>query len=63
MDHDAELLGALEPRQFSAVQQQKLPRRALGRFTRALLVLLRLYIIVAVPVVVYAFVRALDTPH
>ena len=40
-----------------------LPRRVLGRGTLALLLLLRAYVALAVPVVVYAFVRALLTPH
>ncbi len=40
-----------------------LPRRALGRGTLALLVLLRVYVVVAVPIVGYAFVHALSAPH
>ena len=39
----------------------RLPRRALGRGTLALLVALRLYVMLAIPVVVYAFVHALRT--
>ena len=40
-----------------------LPRRALGRGTLALLVLLRIYVMVAVPVVGYAFVHAILAAH
>lgn len=36
-----------------------LPRRTLGPGVTALLWLLRIYVIVAVPLVIYAFVRAL----
>lgn len=36
----------------------KLPRRKLGRGTLALLILLRIYVALAVPMVVYAFIRA-----
>jgi hypothetical protein len=41
--------------------KRSLPRRRLGRGTTALLVLLRVYVIIAVPVVAYAFVHALGT--
>jgi hypothetical protein len=37
----------------------RLPRRKLGRGTLALLILLRVYVLLAVPVVVYAFILAL----
>ena len=43
--------------------KQPLPRRKLGRGTTALLVLLRVYVIVAVPIVGYAFFHALGTPQ
>ncbi len=36
----------------------KLPRRKLGRGTLALLILLRIYVALAVPMVAYAFIRA-----
>jgi hypothetical protein len=35
------------------------PRRKLGRGTLALLVLLRVYVVIAIPIVGYAFVHAL----
>jgi hypothetical protein len=38
---------------------RKLPRRKLGRGTLALLIGLRVYVLIAVPLVGYAFVRAL----
>ena len=53
---------ALEPDQFTNVTKVPLPRRMLGRGTFALLVLLRVYVVVAIPIVVYAFVRALAVP-
>jgi hypothetical protein len=36
----------------------KLPRRKLGRGTLALLILLRIYVIFAIPMVAYAFIKA-----
>jgi len=59
MDKSTELIAALEPNQITAVALQPLPRRQLGRATVALLILLRIYIIIAVPIVGYAFVNAL----
>ena len=37
----------------------KLPRRKLGRGTLALLILLRVYVALAVPMVAYAFIKAI----
>jgi hypothetical protein len=37
----------------------RLPRRKLGRGTLALLILLRVYVLLAIPVVAYAFIQAL----
>lgn len=51
----------LEPTQFAAARQQQLPRRRLGRGVTALLLLLRVYVLIAVPIVGYAFVHALIT--
>jgi hypothetical protein len=59
MRHDPALLGALDPNQLTAATQRKLPRRVLGRGTIALLILLRIYVVVAIPVVLYAFIHAL----
>jgi len=53
------LLDALEPGQFTNATQTKLPRRVLGRGTLALLILLRVYVILAIPIVAYAFIHAL----
>jgi hypothetical protein len=36
----------------------RLPRRKLGRGTLALLILLRIYVALAVPMVAYAFIKA-----
>ncbi|MDE2334695.1 MAG: hypothetical protein KGK10_09170 [Rhodospirillales bacterium] len=52
-------LDALEPDQRSSVAERPLPRRKLGRGITWLLVGLRLYVLVAIPIVVYAFVHAL----
>ena len=40
-----------------------LPRRKLGPMILTLLILLRIYVIGAVPIVAYAFIRALLAPH
>jgi hypothetical protein len=36
-----------------------LPRRKLGRASLALLYLLRIYVLIAIPIVAYAFIQAL----
>ncbi len=59
MQHDAMAMRALEPAQRSEAKRRRLPRRHLGRGTLALLVLLRVYVLVAIPIVGYAFVHAL----
>jgi hypothetical protein len=59
MAYDPDLVGALEPEQLAAARLRPFPRRKLGRGVLALLILLRVYVFVAIPVVVYAFVRAL----
>lgn len=59
MEYDPDLIGALDPRQLTAAAMRKLPRRRLGRGTVALLVLLRVYVVIAIPIVCYAFVHAL----
>ena len=56
---DPRLAEALEPSQLTAATQVPLPRKKLSRATVLLLVALRLYVFLAVPIVVYAFVRAL----
>ncbi len=40
----------------------RLTRRALGPGTRALLIVLRVYVFIAVPLVCYAFIHALRAP-
>jgi hypothetical protein len=59
MSDNLELISVLEPGQLTAARQEPFPRRRLGRGTVALLVLLRAYVVIAVPVVCYAFVHAL----
>ncbi len=63
MQHDPALISALEPGQLTAATTCPLPRRVLGRGTLALLVLLRIYVVIAIPVVGYAFFHALVVPH
>ena len=64
MTHDPSPAAGLDPGQLRAAVAPPLPRRALGRGTLVLLVLLRAYVVVAVPLVGYAFVHALRTiPH
>ena len=62
MTYDPKVLGALEPGQFTAVSERPLPRRKLGRGALALLIALRVYVVIAIPIVAYAFIRALLTP-
>lgn len=52
---------ALEPDQFAAARAHPFARRELSRPTMILLGLLRIYVLVAVPVVCYAFTHALMT--
>jgi hypothetical protein len=61
MSYDPNLADALEPGQFTAATNVPLPRRKLGRAATVLLIALRVYIFIAVPIVGYAFVRALMT--
>ena len=63
MQHDPALIGALEPGQLTATKHQKLPRRRLGRGILSLLILLRVYVVIAIPIVGYAFVHALLAPQ
>jgi hypothetical protein len=53
-----ELLEALEPEQVSGRRYGPYPRRQLGGGVRLLLWVLRIYVVLAVPLVIYAFVRA-----
>ena len=63
MNHHPDLVGALLPGQFASAAQHPLPRRVLGRGTVALLIALRVYVLVAVPIVAYAFIQALHAPR
>ena len=56
---DPSLFEALEPGQLTLYSERPLPRRRLGRGTLALLLVLRVYVLIAIPIVAYAFVRAL----
>jgi hypothetical protein len=64
MDMESELSGVLEHAQLAETVQQKLPRRKLSRGVLTLLVLLRVYVVIAIPIVGYAFVHAINAaPH
>jgi len=63
MSDDPTLIGALEPEQFALAKMQPLPRRNLSRGVVALLIVLRVYVMIAIPIVGYAFVRALLAPQ
>jgi hypothetical protein len=52
-------LDALDPDQRSSVAETRLPRRHLGPGITWLLIGLRVYVLLAVPIVVYAFIHAL----
>jgi hypothetical protein len=59
--YDQELISALEPSQLTATTEHPLPHRKLGRGILTLLILLRAYVVIAIPIVLYAFVRAVLT--
>jgi len=59
MRDNPSLLDVLEPTQLSASTGRPLTRRKLGRGTLILLIVLRIYVVVAIPIVAYAFIRAL----
>ncbi len=54
-----EAFEALEPSQLRQALQERLPRRTIGPRIKALLWTLRIYVILAVALVVYSFIRAL----
>jgi hypothetical protein len=58
MDNLPPVLAALEPDQL-VEGKQRLPRRKLSRWTTFVLVLLRIYVVCAVPIVIYALFRSL----
>jgi hypothetical protein len=58
-DRSREALEALDPDQRQAALQAPLPRRRLRPGIVALLWMLRIYVLLAVGVVVYAFVKSL----
>ncbi len=51
-------LPALEPEQTAQQRYAPFPRRQWGQGVRLLLWALRIYVLLAVPLVIYAFVRA-----
>jgi hypothetical protein len=59
MSEQRELFEALDPDQRQSALQTPLPRRHLGPNILALLWILRVYVVLAVGVVVYAFVKSL----
>jgi hypothetical protein len=60
---DQNLIKALEPGQLTVATMQPYPRRKLGKGAMSLLILLRVYVAMAIPIVGYAFVHALLTPQ
>jgi hypothetical protein len=58
---EPDLVGALEPSQLVSATSQPLPRRQLTGGVLTLLILLRVFIFISVPIVIYAFVHALLT--
>ena len=58
MTRDPSSFEPLEPAQRAA-STERLPRRKLGPGTLSLLLLLRVYVLLAIPIVGYAFVHAL----
>jgi hypothetical protein len=63
VDHDPRLLDALEPGQLSAALALPVPKCKVGRAALTLLIMLRLYVIVAIPIVGYTFAQALVVHH
>ncbi len=63
MPYDPAAISALEPDQFVAATSRPLPRRKLSRGVLAMLVVLRVFIVIAIPIVIYAFVHALLVPQ
>jgi hypothetical protein len=57
--NDSDLIRVLDKGQLTTNTQTKLPRRKLGRGELSLLIALRIYVLVAIPIVGYAFVHAL----
>ena len=58
-----DLSDVLEHGQLVSATSQPLPRRALTPGVLALLIALRVFVVIAVPIVIYAFVHALLTPQ
>ena len=63
MSYDPALVRALEPDQLVAATMRPSPRRKLTRGVLALLIALRVFIVIAIPIVIYAFVHALLAPQ
>ncbi len=63
MPYDPTLVSALEPDQFVAATRRPYPRRKLSHRVLALLVALRVFVVIAIPIVIYAFVHALLVPQ
>jgi hypothetical protein len=63
MAYDPALVSALEPDQLVAATKRPYSRRELTPGVLALMVVLRVFILIAIPIVIYAFVHALLTPQ
>jgi len=57
--NDRDELSALEADQHSDVLRSRLPRRRVSKGVSVLLWILQIYVIAAIPLAIYAFVRAL----
>jgi hypothetical protein len=58
MLHESDL-SALEPEQLTAATMRPYPRCKLGKGAMIMLIMLRAYVAIAIPIVAYAFVHAL----
>ena len=59
----AEHRALIEALELVAATKRPYPRRVLSRGVLALLIALRVYVVIAIPIVAYAFVHALLTPQ
>jgi len=53
-------LSSLEPDQLTSATHTPLPRAKLGRGVVFLLAFMRVYVLAAIPIVAYAFIKALN---
>ena len=56
-------ISALEPDQLVEAKKKRFGQRKLGRAETVMMTALRVYVLIGVPLVIYAFFRALLTPQ